>query len=142
MLHMHRKGQIPGTGGWMKPVDVQVITYAPTVFYHCQHCELTFQEMGVGDRIHREQARDALPDDLREEYAAVSDWVHELIERHGKRIKVRVIDAASIEGFWKSIRHGVRKYPTVIVEGKEKRSGADWPSLDPLIDRYLASSDA
>ena len=48
----------------MKPVSVEVITYAPTVFTHCQHCELVFGEVGIGERLRREEAAEALPDDL------------------------------------------------------------------------------
>ena len=89
----------------MKPVSVQVITYAPTIFAHCQHCELAFSEMGIGERLRQREAAEALPDDLREEYQVVSDWVHRLIDRHGSRIRVDVLDAASIRGFAASLRH-------------------------------------
>ena len=90
----------------MKPLRVMVITYAPTVFRHCQHCEVAFEGMGLGERIHRAEARDALPADLALEFQGVSDWVHALIERHGPRLAIDVVDAASIEGFWRSLRHG------------------------------------
>jgi len=124
----------------MKPVSVQVITYAPTVFYHCQHCELTFQEMGIGERLRRREAAEALPDDLTREYQAVSDWVHRLLERHGRRVRVDVLDAASIRGFFASLRHRVGRYPAVIVDGREKRIGPDLAALDPLIDREVAAA--
>jgi len=42
----------------MRPVRVEVITYTPTFFFHCQHCEITFREMGVGTAMRRDQARD------------------------------------------------------------------------------------
>src|SRR2546425_3107121 len=83
----------------MKPVSVQVITYAPTIFSHCQHCELAFQEMGIGERLRRREAAEALPDDLTREFQVVSDWVHGLLGRHGPRVRVEVLDAASIRGF-------------------------------------------
>jgi hypothetical protein len=124
----------------MKPVSVQVITYAPTVFYHCQHCELTFQEMGIGERLRRREAAEALPDDLTREYQAVSDWVHSLLERHGRRVRVDVLDAASIRGFFASLRHRVGRYPAVIVDGREKRIGLDLAALDPLIDHKVAAA--
>jgi hypothetical protein len=124
----------------MKPVSVQVITYAPTVFYHCQHCELTFQEMGIGERLRRREAAEALPDDLTREYQAVSDWVHDLLRRHGGRVRVDVLDAASIRGFFASLRHRVGRYPAVIVDGREKRIGLDLAALDPLIDRKVAAA--
>jgi hypothetical protein len=122
----------------MQPVRVQVITYAPTVFRHCQHCEVTFKGVGIGERIQRAEARDALPDDLMAEFQSTSDWVHDLLRRHGSRVAVSVVDAASVEGFFRSLRHGVRRYPAVIVDGREKRLGGDLASLDPLIDRLVA----
>jgi hypothetical protein len=124
----------------MTPVSVQVITYAPTVFYHCQHCELTFQEMGIGERLRRREAAEALPDDLTREFQAVSDWVHDLLRRHGGRVRVDVLDAASIRGFFASVRHRVGRYPAVIVDGREKRIGLDLAALDPLIDRKVAAA--
>ena len=123
----------------MKPVRVQVITYAPTVFYHCQHCELTFKQAGVGDRVHREQAREALPDDLRREYEQVSTWVHDLAHRFGERVTWRLVDAASIEGFWKSLRNHVRRYPAVIVEGERKHVDTDLESAGRVIERYVTA---
>jgi hypothetical protein len=123
----------------MKPVSVQVIAYAPTVFYHCQHCELTFQEMGIGERLRRREAADALPDDLTREFQVVSDWVHDLLQRHGRRVRVDVLDAASIRGFFASLRHRVGRYPAVIVDGREKQTGLDFRALDPLIDRKVAA---
>ena len=123
----------------MKPVSVQVITYAPTVFYHCQHCELAFRELGVGERLRRREAAEALPDDLTNEFQAVSDWVHELLRRHGGRVRVDVLDAASIRGFLASLRYRVGRYPAVIVDGRDKRIGLDFAAIDPLIDRKVAA---
>lgn len=124
----------------MKPVSIQVIAYAPTVFYHCQHCELTFQEMGVGDRLRRREAAEALPDDLIQEFQVVSDWVHDLLQRHAGRVRVDVLDAASIRGFFASLRHRVGRYPAVIVDGREKRIGLDLAAIDPLIDSKVAAA--
>jgi hypothetical protein len=124
----------------MEPLSVQVITYAPTVFSHCQHCELAFQEMGIGERLRRQEAAEALPDELIRDYQALSDWVHELLQKHGPRVRVTVVDAASIEGVLRSLRYGVRRYPAVIVDGREKRIGTDFDSLDPLIERHLATA--
>lgn len=125
----------------VRPVSVQVIAYAPTVFYHCQHCELTFQEMGIGDRLRRREAAEALPDDLRREFQDVSDWVHALLERHGTGVRVDVLDAASIRGFLASLRHRINRYPAVIVDD-EKRVGPDLAAVDPLIDRKVAAAQA
>jgi hypothetical protein len=124
----------------MKPLTVEVITYAPTAFYHCQHCEVAFQEMGIGERLRRADAATALPDDLARDFQAWSDWIHRLLERHGPRVRVRLVDAASIEGFVESLRHRVGRYPAVIVDGTEKRSGADFEALDRVIEARLTSA--
>ena len=103
----------------MADVDVDVVAFAPTAFFHCQHCELTFQQVGIGDRVHREEAREALPEDLQEQYRVVCDWLTELACRHGDRVRLRVTDAASIAGVWRSFRHRIRSYPAVIVDGRQ-----------------------
>jgi len=126
----------------MKPLTVEVITYAPTVFYHCQHCEVAFQEMGIGERLRRAEASAALPDDLARDFQAWSDWIHRLLERHGPRIRVKVVDAASIEGVVESVRHRVGRYPTVIVDGEEKHRGSDFEALDRIIDARLTAGHA
>ena len=118
-------------------VRVEVIAFAPTAFYHCQHCELTFREAGFGERFRQEQLAHALPEDLLRDYQTVSDWVRGLTERYCGHVVVKVIDAASVEGVWKSLRYRVRRYPAVVVEGKEKCAWADRDAVHRLIERYL-----
>ena len=79
-----------------KPLMVEIIAYAPTAYYHCMHCEVAWREMGTNNRIHEEQLESSLPEDLIQEYQAVSDWVRQIFRVHCDRILVRVIDAASI----------------------------------------------
>jgi hypothetical protein len=125
----------------MQPISVQVITYAPTIFRHCQHCEVAFEGIGLGERIHRAEAADALPDDLAADFSRVSDWVHDILERHGSRVAISVIDAASIEGVWKSLRYRARRYPAVVVDG-ETINAPDDSGLDragTVIDEHLRS---
>lgn len=120
-----------------RPLTVQVLAYAPTIFRHCQHCEVAFAGLGVADRMHKAEAANALPDDLLRDFQQVSDWVHGLLERHGPRVRVSVIDAASLEGFWSSLRHGVRRYPAVLVEGRRELVGTDFASVDRVIEQRL-----
>ena len=117
----------------MTPVRVEVIAFTPTVFYHCQHCELTFNQAGVGGPIHREQAREALPPELLNEYRQLSDWIHQLLDRYGERVRITLVDAASIEGLWKSIRFRVRRYPAVVVDGRNPYVGLDFERVAAVI---------
>ena len=125
----------------MRPLSVQVIAYAPTIFRHCQHCEVAFAGLGFGERIHRDEARDALPPDLLDDFQRVSDWVHRLLERHGPKVRVSVVDAASIEGVWTSLRHRVRQFPTVIVDGQAQQLDRDHRALDSVIDERLRARE-
>jgi hypothetical protein len=122
----------------VRPVRVDVIAYAPTAFFHCRHCELTFQQMGIGARMRQIEAAESLPPDLQIEYLDLSEWIHQLRDRHGDRVTVRVIDAASLPGVWTSLRHGVRSYPAVRVGGRGQWVKRDYRSLDPVIDQLVA----
>lgn len=121
----------------MKRLRIDAITYAPIVFSHCQHCELTFQQMGIGERLRRQEAAEALPDDLAREYQALSDWSHELLARFGSQIQLRVIDAASIEGVLASLRYRVFRYPAFVIDGREKIVGPDLAAVQRALERRL-----
>lgn len=104
-----------------KPLLVEIIAYAPTAFYHCTHCEVAWREMGKSNRVHEEQLESSLPEDLAHEYQIVSDWVKEMFRVHCDAIVLKVIDAASVEGFYKSLKYNARRYPAVIVNGGTAR---------------------
>jgi hypothetical protein len=126
----------------LQPLTVEIITYAPTEFFHCTHCEVVFQHVGVGQKIHAEQREANLPDDLKQEFAGLSAWVQETAERHPDEIQFKVVDAASLEGVYKALRHGIRKFPSVIVGGKDKVVGGDLARATELVERHLAASTA
>jgi len=48
------------------------------------------------------------------------------------------VDAASIEGFFKSLFHRLNRYPAFIVDGK-KYVGDDFSRVDALISEGLAA---
>lgn len=123
----------------MQPVRVEVVAYAPTGFYHCTHCEIVFQQQGIGERIHAEQLQSAMPPDMLEGYAALSRWITTLVARHGDRVLVKVIDAASVEGVWKALRHGLRRFPALIVDGRETFELSDVQPAEAAILRRVSA---
>ncbi len=126
----------------VKPLEVEIIAYAPTAFYHCTHCEVAWREMGASNRIHDEQVESSLPEDLTRDYQAVSDWVREIFRSHGDRLRVKVIDAASVEGVYKSLRYNVHRYPAVIVNGAGRFIGSDsLPSAGEEINHLLVGQN-
>ncbi len=118
---------------------VEILAYAPTEFYHCQHCEIVWDHVGFGKGLHAEQRESALPPDLQAEYAAISRWVSEAHERYGARLFVTVVDPASIEGFFKSLRHRSRRFPAFIIDGEERVVGFDRERLDAALQKRLGA---
>lgn len=126
----------------MEALLVEVITYAPSEFYHCTHCEVVWQSAGIGRKIHAEQRESALPEDLAQEYQALSTWAHSLDERFGSQVAVKVIDAASLEGFFQSLRYRAHRYPAFIVGGKDTATGPGYERVTALIESCLAKRGA
>jgi len=122
-----------------KPLLVEIIAYAPTEFYHCMHCEIVWHAMDYGQPIHREQAQSSLPDDLAREYQGIPAWVSSLFDRHGDRLLVKVVDAASLEGVAKSLRYGVRRYPAVIIAGRERFTSRALEHAAERIEQMLST---
>ena len=124
----------------MKPLMVEVIAYAPTQYFHCQHCEVLFQEADVQGvkKFHDDALETSMPAEMMQEYRDLSDWVLNAVERYGGRIVFKVIDAASMEGVLKSVRYGVHKYPAIVINRKDKQTGVDFKRAESLIDQNLA----
>jgi hypothetical protein len=123
----------------MNPVMVEVIAHAPTQYFHCQHCEFVWNQAEIESvkKFHTDALATSLPTELLTDYRTLSAWITNAIERFGGRVVFKVIDAASLEGVYKSLRYGARKYPAVIVNGKDKYIGADFAQAETLIARAL-----
>jgi len=122
-----------------EPLLVEIIAYAPTTFYHCTHCEVAWTQAGGSNRIHTEQVENSLPPDLAQEYQRISDWVRNLFRNHCDQVVVKVIDAASLEGFIKSLRYGTRRYPAIIVDRTQRFQPGRYSEADSMIAQLLAS---
>ncbi len=127
--------------GSTKPLLIEIVAYAPTAYYHCTHCEVVWKESGFSEGLHEEQVRSALPPDMLQDYQTVSDWVHWLMERYCDQVIIKVIDAASLEGVWKTVRHGLGRYPAVIVGGR-RFSGTDFSTAEAEIALQLERTTA
>jgi hypothetical protein len=102
---------------------------------------VTWQVAGLGQKVHREQLESGLPDDLATEFHSLSAWARGLRGRYGSRVTVRLVDAVSIEGFFKSLFRGFHRYPAFVVDGR-KYVGSDFSRVDALITETLAAQGA
>jgi hypothetical protein len=120
------------------PVKLEVIAYAPTLFLNCRGCEAALGEAGLSKGVRKEQLSSGLPPDVQRQYDEVSGWVRRVLSRHGERVVVDLVDVASVRGFWKSLRHGIRRYPAVIVDGRERFAGTDLAAAEGAVERRLS----
>jgi hypothetical protein len=92
--------------------------------------------MGLRQKVQREMADTGLPQDLQQEFHDLSEWAHTLPIKFGNRIQLRLIDAASIEGFFKSLVRRFRRYPAFTV-GDRRYVGSDFSRVEALITERL-----
>jgi hypothetical protein len=125
----------------MQPLQIEVLTYAPTEFFHCMHCEAVMQTVGLAQAIHAEQRQAAFPPDLQAEYTALGDWLQGVVARHADRVQVRIVDAASLEGVYKSLRYRARQFPAFIIAGQVRQGPPDYAALDRLIEEQVVRTE-
>jgi hypothetical protein len=97
--------------------------------------------MGLRRKVQRDLMASGLPEDLQAEFHTLSEWAGTLPDRFGDRVRVRLIDVASIEGFFTSLIRRFRRYPAFSVEG-ERYVGSDFSRVDALISRALRRKEA
>ncbi len=97
--------------------------------------------MGLGRKVHREQLDSGLPDDLARQFHSLSEWAHTVPERFGQDVTIRLVDVASIEGFFKSLIHRLGRYPAFLVD-RQRYVGSDFGRVDALIAERLAARRA
>src|SRR5215831_4443748 len=95
--------------------------------------------MGLRQKVQREMLASSLPDDLRQEFHRLSEWAQAVGEKFGPRVTLRLVDAASIEGFFTSLRRWVHRYPAFTV-GRRRYVGTDFGQVDELISAELGAS--
>lgn len=120
----------------VNPISVEVIAPVLTDLRHCNHCEVIFGQMEVGRQVHREEL-DEYPEDLKKDFVQLSDWLIELAHRYGDALRIKLIDPQSFEGFLKSVRYWVRRYPAFIVAGRKEYVGWDTAALDRVLQAHI-----
>jgi hypothetical protein len=100
------------------------------------HCEQLFDQAGIGRQMHQEEI-DQYPEDFKQDSARLANWLVDLAHRYDDQIHIRVIDPQSPEGLLKSVRYWVRRYPTFIVDGRQKVTGWDQAQLDEVLQARL-----
>jgi hypothetical protein len=80
------------------------------------------------------------PEDLKEDYLYLSGWIKELSQKYREKILIRITDAQSLQGFYKSIRYRAFRYPAFIINNRKKYTGKDKVYLDSLLREELGNA--
>ncbi|MCX5909937.1 MAG: hypothetical protein NTY64_22865 [Deltaproteobacteria bacterium] len=118
---------------------LEIVGRVLTTFDHCSHCETIFDAAGVNSKFHKRDFEE-YPQDLREEFSKLSDWIRELHCFYNQRLQIALIDAQSPAGILKSLRHFIREYPAFIMDRKKIYSGWDKNQLQEQLDKHLSMS--
>ncbi len=84
----------------------------------------------------QERGLEEYPPDWQEDFRKLSSILIGLSDRYPNDVQIRIWDPRSLQGMWKSIRHGIRRYPTYIINGRDKFVGWDTVGLE----QYLQSA--
>jgi hypothetical protein len=122
----------------MQPVPIEVIAPLPEGWGICLSCEMLMARANL-DKAPAERGLDEYPPEWQEDFHRLSDLVLDLAARHGNSILIRIWDPRSLQGMIRSIRYGVRRYPTFVVAG-HKMSGWDTAGLEQTLVKALGSS--
>ena len=122
------------------PALLEVLAHVPTDFFHCLHCEQLFDAVGIGGAVRRE-TRGAYPPDVLEEADRLAAWLRSLSARYGEQLHIRVVDPQSAEGFFKSLRYWVRRYPAFIVNRREKQIGWKLTAVEQLLEESISDRE-
>lgn len=125
--------------GHQQQLDIEVVTHVAGSMDHCGQCQVIFNSVGIGGQIHQEDVA-SYPEDFIKDWERLSEWVFSLAETYPGRLIIRITDAQSMNGLWKAISKGVRKYPTFIIEGEDQYQGWDNEVLNSLISKHLANA--
>ena len=106
----------------MKPIQVEVIAPLLDGWGMCSSCEMLIAQSDI-EQAPYERGMEEYPADWQADFHQLSDMVIDLAARYGESILIRIYDPRSLQGLIKSIRYGVRRYPTFIIAGRRKVSG-------------------
>jgi len=84
------------------------------------------------DKSPHERALDEFPLEWQADFRHLSALILDLAARYGDSVLIRIWDPRSLQGLIKSVRYGVRRYPTFVVAGR-KIAGWDTAQLEQLV---------
>jgi hypothetical protein len=125
----------------MKPIQIDVFYPVPEGWGLCTTCEMMLAQANLGDDPQHRNL-DEYPPEWQEEFKRLSSIIIDLASRYQDKVYIRIWDPRSLQGLWYSIRFGVHKYPTFIIDKHYKQAGWDIQSIDQYIQSNIESPES
>jgi len=122
------------------PLYVEVITRVLTISGSTSPLEVLLSDV-AGSKDANNQVNQ-YPQEMKDEYLRLSDWIRALADRYRQDILIKIIDAQTPLGLYKAVRYRFRKTPTFIVNGRHKYTGWDEQRLETILNWHLARAEA
>jgi hypothetical protein len=124
----------------MNKSKMDVISPLPEGWGICLSCEMLMARANL-DKAPYERGLDEYPPEWREEFERLSALILDLAARYGEKVVIRLWDPRSLQGMFKSIRYGARRYPAFIFDGKKKITGLAAAEIEEtLLSRIQAQN--
>jgi hypothetical protein len=124
------------------PIEVEiVIPTLTTLGFGCRKCTVILDQAGVHAPF-RDSSWDEYPEDWKQDMKRISDWIEKASQLYKHRIRIRIVDAYSLLGVWKQLRHRAPRTPAFIVDGKSVHVGWNTENVESLIDERIREAAA
>jgi hypothetical protein len=124
-----------------KLVQIDVFYPVPEGWGICTTCEAMMAQAGMVQAPY-ERGLDEYPPDWQADFKRLTSLIFSLADNYQDKVKILVWDPRSLQGMWKSIRHGVHRYPTFILDDYKKMSGWDQEGLEKYINEAIKRAES
>jgi len=93
-------------------------------------------------QLPQERGLDEYPAEWQEEFKRLASTIFTLADRYKDSVQIRIWDPRSLQGMWRSIRYGIRRYPTFMVNGRGKMTGWDMVELERHIQTAVETHNS
>jgi hypothetical protein len=116
------------------PVVVDVFAPIPEGWGICLSCEMLMDRAQLNQPLY-ERGLEALPPDWQADFQNLSNLILNLSTLYKDTILIRIYDPRSLQGMFRALRHRVHRYPTFLINGKERIYGLDRELLRRAVER-------
>ncbi len=110
---------------------IEVVTLTPIMLGQCSHCEMLMNSFGAN---HTRRQLNEYPKEILDQSLKLTEFINTITANCYASISI--IEALSVKGLLKLLRHKNGKLPVIIINGKKISSGP-LTSIQPLIENIM-----